>query len=174
MAGPEETCWILEATDAIHAGGKICVQWTGKEPHSVCVRRDFVALYAAGQPARKYLDYKQIDKEKEGKDSGSLEFVAPSKPGPYFVRYLRADYTELAVSSTIVVRSALSVLLEEVKSEGMQGNAETVLEMFETVMLSLKANDDTFHKQALDSWRELQDKKTRPHSDMHDSSAAAA
>ena len=51
------------------------------------------------------------------------------------------------MSATIVVRSALSVLLEEVKSEGMRGNAETVLEMFETVMLSLKANDDAFHKQ---------------------------
>ena len=38
----------------------------------------------------------------------------------------------------------------------MRGNAETVLEMFETVMLSLKANDETFHKQALESWRDLQ------------------
>ena len=59
----------------------------------------------------------------------SIEFVAPSRPGPYFARYLRADYSELAVSATIVVRSALSVLLEEVKSEGMHGSAETVLEV---------------------------------------------
>lgn len=56
----------------------------------------------------------------------------------------------MAVSATIVVRSALSVLLEEVKCEGMRGNAETVLEMFETVMLSLKPNDDAFHKQVID------------------------
>lgn len=55
----------------------------------------------------------------------------------------------MAVSATIIVRSALSVLLEEVKSEGMRGNAETVLEMFETVMLSLKPNDDAFHKQVV-------------------------
>jgi len=27
---------------------------------------------------------------------------------------------------------------------------------------SAKANNDTFHKQALESWRELQEKKTRP------------
>jgi hypothetical protein len=82
------------------------------------MRRDFVALYTAGQAARKYIDYKQVDKDKEGQAEGAIEFVAPAKPGHYFARYLRADYTELAVSATIVVRSALSVLLEEVKNEG--------------------------------------------------------
>lgn len=65
-----------------------------QEPHSVCVRRDFVALYAAGQPARKYLDYKQIDKEKEGKDSGSLEFVSPLSP---FQIFLDANFDILKV-----------------------------------------------------------------------------
>jgi hypothetical protein len=73
-------------------------------------------------------------------------YLTPASRGG---RYLRADYTEMAVSATIIVRSALSVLLEEVKSEGMRGNAETVLEMFETVMLSLKPNDDAFHKQVV-------------------------
>ena len=126
------------------------------------MKRDFVALYEAGEPARKYISYKVADKEMEGKELGSAELAAPTKPGHYFARYLRADYSELAVSATIVVRSALSVLLEEVKSEGMKGNAETVLEMFETVMLSLKPNDDALHKQALDRWRDLQHKKSRP------------
>ena len=158
----QESHWILEATDAIHVGGKITILWTGKEPHSVSKRGDFVALYAAGQPARKYLDYKQVQKEKEGQAEGSIQFAAPAQPGNYFARYLRADYTELAVSAPIVVRSALSVLLEEVKTEGMRGNTETLLEMFETVMLSVKANDETFHKQVLESWRDVQDKKTRP------------
>jgi len=65
-----------------------------QEPHSVCVRRDFVALYAAGQPARKYLEYKQIDKEKEGKDSGSLEFVSPLSP---FQIFLDANFDILKV-----------------------------------------------------------------------------
>lgn len=36
---------------------------------------------------RKYIDYKQLEKEKEGTVEGTVEFVAPSKPGPYFARY---------------------------------------------------------------------------------------
>ena len=70
------------------------------------MKRDFVALYEAGEPARKYISYKVADKEMEGKELGSAELAAPTKPGHYFARYLRADYSELAVSATIVVRSA--------------------------------------------------------------------
>ena len=46
-----------------------------------------------GQTApRKYIDYKQIEKEKEGLAEGTVEFIAPSKPGPYFARCQRTRF----------------------------------------------------------------------------------
>eukprot|EP00960_Hanusia_phi_P044632 756749-Hanusia_phi.AAC.1 len=154
---PAETSWTIETADSVHVGGKLLVRWSA--PSSQCsARRDFLACYTFGSSTRKYIDYKQV--EKEGMKEGKVEFAAPSKPGKYIFRYLRADYSEMAASPAVTVRSALSVLLEEVKSQGMRGNTEAVLEMFETMMLQLKANDEVFHKQALESWRELQARRS--------------
>lgn len=112
---------------------------------------------------RKYIEYKAI--EKEGLLEGVLELTIPSKPGDYVIRYLRADYTVMATSHPITARSALTVLLDEVKSHSARGDAESVVELLETVMLHLKKNDDTLHRQALESWQEQQSRKARPGED---------
>ncbi len=101
LAGSIEAgVWKLEAEEAVHAGAKIQVRWSAGAS-AASARRDFIALYTAGQTAKKYTEYKIV--EKEGLTNGIMEFVAPAKPGEYFFRYLKADYTELARSATVVV-----------------------------------------------------------------------
>jgi hypothetical protein len=139
---------------SIHVGGRIQFRWAVNGENTSSARRDFVALYEHGQPVRKYVDYKMI--EKDGLLEGHSEFVAPQKPGLYFLRYLRADYSELAASHPFPVKSALSALLDSVKAHSMRGEPEAVVELLEMMMLQLKPNDEAFHRQALDRWRELQ------------------
>jgi hypothetical protein len=109
---------------------------------------------------RKYIDYKAV--EKEGLTQGRVEFSIPGKPGDYVFRYLKGDYTELALSPPVSVRSALTVLLDEVKALTVNGDTESVVELLETVMLRIKGNDDALHRQALESWRQQQARKTKP------------
>ncbi|KAJ1483421.1 hypothetical protein T484DRAFT_1896081, partial [Baffinella frigidus] len=146
--------WTVSCEDSIHASGKVRVRWAAPAG-SASARKDFVAMFKVGEESlRKYDGYKVI--AKEGLQNGEVDFTAPSSPGTFIFRYLRADYSEAGISRPLLVRSALSVLLDEVKAQGMSGNTESVLEMFETVMLQLKANDDSFHHKALESWRTLQ------------------
>jgi hypothetical protein len=112
---------------------------------------------------RKYTDYKAV--EKEGLTQGRVELSIPGKPGDYVLRYLKGDYTELALSPPVSVRSALTVLLSEVKALTVNGDTESVVELLETVMLRIKGNDDALHRQALESWRQQQARKTRPQPD---------
>ncbi len=109
---------------------------------------------------RKYVEYKAV--EKEGLAEGRVEFAIPNKPGEYVARYLKSDYTELALSAPVPVRSALTVLLSEVKALTVSGDTESVVELLETVMLRIKGNDDTLHRQALESWRQQQARKAKP------------
>lgn len=150
--------WSIELESSehgsIHVGGRIQFRWAVHGENVSSARRDFVALYEHGQSVRKYVDYKMI--EKDGLIEGRLEFSAPQKPGLYFLRYLRADYTELAASQQFSVKSALSALLDSVKAHSRNGEPETVVELLEMMMLQLKPNDEVFHRQALDRWRELQ------------------
>ena len=120
---------------------------------------------------RKYIEYKAIDKE--GLVQGVLELTIPSKPGDYVIRYLRADYTVMATSHPITARSALTVLLDEVKTHSARGDAESVVELLETVMLHLKKNDDTLHRQALESWQEQQSRKARPGEEAYAASSSS-
>lgn len=68
----------------------------------------------------------------------------------------------MAATPPVSARSALTVLLDEVKAFSARGDAESVAELLETVMLRLKKNDDTLHRQALESWQEQQARKARP------------
>ena len=157
--GPAVWSIALEGDDgfSIHVGHRIEFRWSAHGEGALSARKDFVALYEHGQGVRKYIDYKTIDKD--GLSEGRSEFIAPQKPGIYILRYLRADYSEMAASHPFPVKSALSVLLDSVKTHCMNGDQETVVELLELMMLQLKPNDEAFHRQALERWRDLQARK---------------